>query len=339
MQKMSSHLDRICQGQNLTKDETRSLFDSLVEGALDPVEIAALLIALKAKGEAPEEIAGAAESLRASAALFQRPDYSFADTCGTGGDMSQTINVSTAVALVAAEMGIPIAKHGNRSISSKCGSADVLENCGVKIDADASVARRCLDEVGVCFLFAPKYHPGMRFAMPVRQKLKTRTVFNILGPLVNPARPAVQIMGVFDPKRVVPIADTLRLLGLRFALVVHGSGLDEIALHDKTTAALLMDGTVEAMEITPEDAGLARRDVAELKGGTPEENAEALKQLLAGQGKRAHAEAAAINTGALSWIFGKSDDLKEGTQKALETIGSGRCLDRLNAWREASNVA
>jgi anthranilate phosphoribosyltransferase len=336
---MSSYLDSICQGQSLTKDEAKARFDALVKGEMDPVEIAALLVALKAKGEAPEEIAGAAESLRGSAAPFPRPGYPFADTCGTGGDMSRTINLSTAVAIIAAEMGIPIAKHGNRSISSQCGSADVLERAGVKIDADAKVARRCLDEVGICFLFAPKYHPGMRFAMPVRQKLKTRTVFNILGPLANPARPDVQIVGVFDPALVMPVANTLGMLGLRAALVVHGSGLDEIALHGPTTAALAKDGAVEPLEITPEAAGLTRCAVEELRGGTPEENTEALKRLLEGSGPKAHLDAAAINAGALAWTFGKAGDLREGTAMALETIGSGRCLKRLAAWGEASHGA
>jgi anthranilate phosphoribosyltransferase len=336
---MTSYLDSICQGRSLTKEEVRARFDALVKGEMDPVEIAALLIALKAKGEAPEEIAGAAEALRGSAAPFPRPGYPFADTCGTGGDMSRTINVSTAVAIVAAEMGIPIAKHGNRSISSQCGSADVLEQAGVKIDADAKVARRCLDEVGICFLFAPKYHPGMRFAMPVRQKLKTRTVFNILGPLANPARPDVQIVGVFDPALVLPVANTLGMLGLRAALVVHGSGLDEIALHGPTKAALLKDGAVEPLEVTPEAAGLDRCAIEDLRGGTPEENTEALKRLLGGSGPKAHRHAAAINAGALAWTFGKAGDLKEGAAMALETIGSGRCLKRLTAWGEASHGA
>ncbi len=336
---MSSYLDDICQGRSLTKAETKARFDALVGGEMDPVEIAALLIALKAKGEAPEEIAGAAESMRGSAAPFPRPDYLFADTCGTGGDMSQTINISTAVAIIAAEMGIPIAKHGNRSISSKCGSADVLERSGVKIDADTQVARRCLDEVGICFLFAPKYHPGMRFAMPVRQKLKTRTVFNILGPLANPARPDVQIMGVFDPALVAPIADTLNMLGLKSALVVHGAGLDEIALHGPTTAALVKDGAVERLEITPAAAGLSPCAVEELKGGTPEENTEILKRLLEGKGERAHTEAAAINAGALAWIFGKAGDLKTGAALAIDTIRGGKCRDRLTAWAEASHGA
>jgi anthranilate phosphoribosyltransferase len=336
---MSSYLNTICEGRDLSQQETRALFDRLVKGEMDPVEIAALLIALKAKGEAPEEIAGAADSLRASTTPFDRPDYAFADTCGTGGDMSQTVNISTAVAIVAAEMGIPIAKHGNRSISSKCGSADVMEKLGVKIDASPEVARRCLDEVGICFLFAPAYHPGMKYAMPVRQKLKTRTVFNILGPLVNPGRPEVQLMGVFDPARCEPLARTLGMLGLKAALVVHGSGIDEVALHGPTRAALLKDGRVETMTITPEQAGLEPCDVADLKGASPEENAEALLRLLSGQGKKAHAEAAAINAGALAWVFGVADDLEAGARLALDTIRSGRCAGRLEKWKELSNGA
>ncbi len=336
---MTHHLDSICDGNDLTREETRLLFDRLVKGELDPVEIAALLIALKGKGEAPEEIAGAAESLRASTAPFDKPGYPVVDTCGTGGDMSHTINISTAVAVVAATMGIPVAKHGNRSISSKCGSADVLEMAGVKIDASAEVARRCLDEVGICFLFAPGYHPGMRFAMPVRQKLKTRTVFNILGPLVNPARPEVQIMGVFAPELCLPLARTLGMLGLTSALVVHGSGLDEIALHGPTRACLMQNGEVEELTLTPEKAGLTPCDLGDLRGGTPEENAAALKALLAGTGSKAHLEAAAINAGALAWIFGRAGDLKEGTGMALETLVSGKCLERLTAWGEVSHGA
>lgn len=336
---MSNYLDRICNQEDMTREETRSLFDRLMTGALDPVAIAALLIALKAKGESAEEIAGAAESMRAATAPFNRPEYRFADTCGTGGDMSHTINISTAVALLAAEMGIPIAKHGNRSISSKCGSADVLEMLGVKIDAPAEVARKCLDEVGICFLFAPGYHPGMRFAMPVRQKLKTRTVFNILGPLANPARPAVQIVGVFDPARCVPIAETLNQLGLEAALVVHGAGLDEIALHDQTTCALLENGRVTPMTITPEEAGFGSVPIEALKGGTPEENAATLKNLLSGKGEAAHVDAVSINAGALAWIFGNAVDLESGCALAKETLMAGKAIDRLNRFAEVSNGA
>jgi anthranilate phosphoribosyltransferase len=334
---MTAYLDRLCAGEDLGQDEARALFDRLVKGEMDPVEISALLVALKAKGESPEEIAGAAESMRASAVPFARPSFRFADTCGTGGDMSHTVNISTATALIAAEMGIPVAKHGNRSISSKCGSADVLEMLGVKIDASPEVAGRCLDEVKICFLFAPAYHPGMRFAMPVRRALKTRTVFNILGPLINPAAPSVQIVGVYDKAKCVPIAETLKHLGVESALAVHGSGLDEIALHGPTHAALLKNGAVEPLTITPESAGLKARSIEELRGGTPEENAKTLSLLLEGKGKSAHAEAAALNAGALAFVFGKSASIKEGCAEASDTLASGRCADRLAALKEVSN--
>ena len=306
---------------------------------MEPVEIAALLIALKAKGETSEEIAGAAAAMRAAAVPFERPDFRFADTCGTGGDMSHTVNISTAVAFVAAEMGIPIAKHGNRSISSKCGSADVLEMLGVKIDASPEVAAKCLREAGICFLFAPGYHPGMKHAMPVRRALKTRTVFNILGPLANPAAPAVQIVGVFDKKLCVPIAETLKQLGLEAAMVVHGSGLDEIALHGPTDAAVLRNGAVEKMSLRPESAGLKTQSLEALKGGTPEENAASLLALLKGEGKAAHAEATALNAGALALLFGKVGSIKEGCTAALDTIASGRCADGLERLKEVSHGA
>ncbi len=334
---MTAYLDRVCSGQDLSREETRALFETLMKGEMDPIEISALLIALKMKGEAPEEVAAAAEAMRRYATPFERPDYRFADTCGTGGDMSHSINISTATAIVAAEMGIPIAKHGNRSISSKCGSADVLEILGVKIDASPEVARRCLDEVSVCFLFAPLYHPGMRFAMPVRRALKTRTLFNILGPLANPAAPEVQIVGVFDPQKCSTIAETLGHLGLRSALVVHGLGLDEIALHGPTEAVMLKDGALEKMTITPESAGLKTVSLDALRGGTPEENAEALSLLFEGRGKPAHAEAAALNAGALSFIFGKAPSIKDGVLHALDVISSGGCAARLEKLKEVSN--
>ncbi len=336
---MTAYLDRLCGKEDLSTKESRELFDTLIRGEMEPVEISALLVALKAKGESPDEIAGAAAAMRASAVVFPRPTYRFADTCGTGGDMSHTVNISTATALTAAEMGIPIAKHGNRSISSRCGSADVLEMLGVKIDASPEVARRCLDEAGICFLFAPSYHPGMRFAMPVRKALKTRTIFNILGPLANPAAPPVQIVGVFDKARCVPIAETLKQLGLEAAMVVHGSGLDEIALHGPTEAALLKDGAVEKMTITPESAGLTSTPLEALKGGTPEENAASLSALLSGKGQKAHAEAVALNAGALAFVFGKAASIKEGAASALDTIASGRCATRLERLKEVCHGA
>jgi len=336
---MRELLEKILSGDDLTRDESDAAFASMAAGELEPVEISALLVALRAKGESPDEIAGAAGALRRSAEPFPRPDYPFADSCGTGGDGASTINVSTAVALVAAEMGIPIAKHGNRSVSSKCGSADLLETLGVKIDATPQIARRCLDEVGICFLFAPNYHRGLRHAMPVRQQLKIRTVFNLLGPLVNPSAPTHQVMGVYDPALVVPMAEALGLLGTEGALVVHGSGLDEIAVHGPTTAACYRDGKVVPMTITPEAAGLGSFPVERLRGGNADENAGLIEALLRGEGDEAHEAVVALNAGALSWIAGNAKDLAEGVQDALETIRSGRPWTRVTRFVDASNGA
>ncbi|HEX8216968.1 MAG TPA: anthranilate phosphoribosyltransferase, partial [Allosphingosinicella sp.] len=270
-------LARLYRGESLAAAEAETLFAALVEGELAEPSIAAMLIALRLKGETAEELLGAARALRAADAPFERPDYLFADSCGTGGDGSGTINVSTAVAFVAAAAGLPIAKHGNRSVTSRCGSADVLEQLGVKLDVPASLSRRALDEIGICFLFAPAYHPGLRHAGPVRRALKVRTMMNVIGPCVNPAEPPVQLLGVADPKLLEPVALTLAALGVRDALVVHGSGLDEVALHGPTEAVRVTAGTLERLAVTPEDAGLRRTPVEALRGGGPEENAERLK--------------------------------------------------------------
>jgi anthranilate phosphoribosyltransferase len=318
--------------RHLTREEMTGIFAHLTSGGFADLEIAALVAALKTRGETPEGIAGAAGALRAAARPFPRPDYRFADTCGTGGDGTSTFNVSTAVAIVAAEMGIPVAKHGNRSVSSQCGSADVMEMVGLTLEADPTLARRCLDEVGVCFLFAPQYHSGMRHAVPVRKVLATRTIFNLLGPLANPSHPTIQLMGVYDPSLCRPLALTLGLLGAEAALVVHGQGLDEIALHGPTTAALWRDGRVTELEITPEEGGLARRPLESLRGGTPALNAELLRSLLAGRGDDAHRDSVALNAGALAWIAGTADTLGDGVALALETIKAGGAADRLDRW-------
>jgi anthranilate phosphoribosyltransferase len=336
---MRELLEKLCDGEHLSQEESASIFSAMAEGSLDPIEIAALLVAFRTKGESPQEIAGAADALRRSATRFPRPDYAFADSCGTGGDSSHTINVSTAAALVAAEMGIPVAKHGNRSVSSQCGSADLLEELGVKIDAYPDAARKCLDKARICFLFAPQYHQGLRHAMPVRKKLKIRTIFNLLGPLVNPSAPTHQIMGVYRPDLCRPMAEALGLLGCESALVVHGSGLDEVAVHDNTTAALYKNGKIEEMTLSPKQAGLREFSLEQLRGGNAKLNANLVINLLRGDGTEAHNAAVAINAGALAWIGGRVDDLAQGAQTALNTICSGRCIDRLDRFRELSHGA
>lgn len=337
---MQTYLDTICEGQHLSAHQAAAAFSELVSGKLDPIQMSALLVSLRAKGEHPDEIAGAAMALRRGAVPFPSPGYEVADTCGTGGDGSGTINISTAVAVVAAEMGIPVAKHGNRSITSLCGSADVLELHGVNIVATPNVSRACLDEVGLCFLFAPRYHRGVGFAMPVRRSLGIRTIMNILGPLVNPARPEVQVVGVYDSRLCEPMARALGLLGCRTALVVHGSGLDEIAVHGTTRAVMLENNETTELELHPAQAGLDVFPLEQLRGGDPRKNAAALGALLAGRGgARAHQAAVAMNAGALSWIFGATSDLKEGVGLALEVIRSGRAAQRLVAFARASHGA
>lgn len=336
--RMAAVLDTLSR-RSLSREETTDTFTALMAGTYADIEIAALVAALKARGETPEEIAGAAAALREAARAFPRPDYAFADTCGTGGDGTSSINISTAVALVAAELGIPVAKHGNRSVSSRSGSADVLEQLGVRLDPDPVVARRCLDTLGICFLFAPMYHAGVRHAMTVRKTLATRTIFNLLGPLSNPSRPAFQLLGVYDPGLCRPLATTLGLLGVDTALVVHGGGLDEVALHAPTTAALWRHGQVTELELTPEEAGLRRHPVEALRGGDPAENAALLLALLRGEGAEAHQHAVALNAGALAWIAGRADTLGDGVTLAMDALERGGAADRLAAWAELSHGA
>ena len=324
-------LPKLLGGEDLPIEDAEHLFERLVLGRLEPAEIAGMLIALRMKGETAEEMIGAAQALSAAAQPFDRPDYLFADCCGTGGDGSGLINVSTAAAFVAAAAGLPVAKHGNRSVSSRCGSADVLEALGARIEVEPEKARTMLDEIGFCFLFAPAYHPGMKHSALVRRQLSVRTVMNLLGPCINPARPPVQLLGVADPKMLRRIAQTLDAVGVSRALVVHGSGLDEVALHGDTRAIRLADGELTELELTPEEAGLERAPLKVVTGGDAEENAARLRALFAGRGAAAEADIVILNAGALLFTAGNAASLKEGAAQAREALGSGsagRVLDR-----------
>ena len=330
-------LPRLLAGEDLPIDDSEHLFERLVLGRLEPAEIAGMLIALRMKGETAEEMIGAAHALSAAALPFERPDYLFADCCGTGGDSSGLINVSTATAFVAAAAGLPIAKHGNRSVSSRCGSADVLEALGARIEVSPAAARKLLDETGFCFLFAPAYHPGMKHAALVRRQLSVRTVMNLLGPCINPARPPVQLLGVADPKMLRRIAQTLDALGVSEALVVHGSGLDEVALHAETRAIRLSGGAMTEIEIVPEDAGLERAPLSSVSGGDPEENAHRLRALLAGRGEAAENDIVVLNSAALLLTAGKAATLKEAADEARDALLSGAAGRVLDSYVEASN--
>src|SRR5690348_7354580 len=266
----------LLDGKDLDRESARDLFSRLVEGSLPEPLMAAAFVALRIKGERAEELIGAALALRDAARPFPSPGYMFADSCGTGGDFSGSINVSTAAGIVAAACGLPVVKHGNRSFTSKCGSADVLEAAGARLDLTPMESREVLDQTGFCFLLAPYYHPGIAHAGPVRRALKVRTIMNLLGPCLNPAQPKVQLLGVADPKLLRPIAETLQSLGVERALVVHGSGLDEVALHGFTRAVSLTGRSLRDIEITPEQAGLKRMPMERIAGGTPAENAARL---------------------------------------------------------------
>lgn len=327
---MQQILEKLYRAERISRQESEQLFGLIIQGGLEPAQLAAALISMKIRGEHPDEIAGAATALLADALPFPRPDYPFADIVGTGGDGSNSINISTASAFVAAACGARVAKHGNRSVSSRSGSSDLLAAFGIRLDMPAQASRQALDELGVCFLFAPQYHSGFRHAMPVRQQLKTRTLFNVLGPLINPARPPLALIGVYSPELVLPIAQTLRVLGYRRAAVVHGGGMDEVALHAPTQVAELNEGEIVSYQLTPADFGLQEQSMDALLGGSPEENRDILARLLQGKGEHAHEFAVAANVALLLKLFGQ-ENLRENTQQALAAIRGGGAYERVVA--------
>ncbi|HDV5286136.1 TPA: anthranilate phosphoribosyltransferase [Vibrio cholerae] len=320
---MQTIINKLYEQQGLTQAESQQLFDQIIRGEMDPVLMAAVLTALKIKGETPDEIAGAAKALLANANPFPRPDYDFADIVGTGGDGSNTINISTTAAFVAAACGVKVAKHGNRGVSSKSGSSDLLSSFGINLAMSAQDSRQALDDLGVAFLFAPQYHGGVRHAMPVRQTMKTRTIFNILGPLINPARPNIELMGVYSKDLVRPIAQTMLQMGLKRAAVVHGSGLDEVAIHGETQVAEIRQGELIEYTLTPEDFGVNRYPLDAIRGGEPEENRAIITQILTGNGTAAQMAAVAVNVALLLRLFGQ-EDLKANTQQAIAVMKSGQ---------------
>ncbi len=336
MSNILASLEALYQGQSLDKAQMTELFSAIMQGAMDPVQMAALLTALKIKGETPEEIAGAARALVENAAPFPTPEYDFADIVGTGGDGHHTINISSAAAIVAASCGQKVAKHGNRSVSSKSGSADLFNQFGVNLTMSAQTARNCLDKTNLCFLFAPNYHTGFKHAIPVRQALKTRTIFNVLGPLANPAHPSHMMIGVYTPALLQPFAETLKLLGYQNAIVVHGSGLDELALHGPSECIRISNGELIRETLTPETFGLQSAPLEAIKGGEPAENKAMIEAVLAGKGESAHRDAVAMNAGALLFICGKADSYKAGAQMALDAMQSGKPLATIKAMAATS---
>ncbi|PKG38668.1 anthranilate phosphoribosyltransferase [Psychromonas sp. Urea-02u-13] len=329
-------LEQLYQGRALSVEQSQTFFEKVVQGDVDPIVLSSALTALKMRGETIDEITGAANALLAQAKPFPRPDYPFTDIVGTGGDGLGTINISTASAIVAASCGLKVCKHGSRSVSSKSGSSDLLAAFGVNLEMSPDVARQCLDELNICFIFAPAYHAGMRFAAPVRAALKTRSIFNVLGPLINPARPKFELMGVYAPELLLPIAQVHQKLGMQRVMVVFGSGLDEIALHGETQVAELVDGEIKEYTLSPSDFGVESYPIEAIFGGTPEENKVIIEQILQGKGTDAQQAAVAVNTAALLVINGFADDFKSGATMALEAMNSGKPLQLVKKLAEMS---
>jgi anthranilate phosphoribosyltransferase len=326
-------IEQLVARQDLTREETGRAFQIMMNGGATPAQIAAFLIGLRMKGEKRDEITGAAETMRHKALDFTAPDNAI-DTCGTGGDALGTYNISTAVALVVAACNVPVVKHGNRSVSSKSGSSQVLQELLVDVNAPAEIMRQALEEVNLCFLMAPGYHKAMRHLAPIRQELKLRTIFNLLGPLSNPAGVKRQLLGVYDRALVPLLAEVLRDLGAVKAWVVHGAdGLDEISLTGPTYIAKLENGRIEETMLHPEDAGLAPCRMDALIGGSPEENAAALKHvLLSDQG--AYRDIVLLNSAAALMIADACENLPEGIAMAAEAIDSGKAHKTLMKFAE-----
>src|SRR5213592_5023972 len=323
-------LARLLDGLDLSRDQARKVMDTIMSGEATPAQIGGFLVALRLKGETADEIAGCAEAMRAHVLPVNPKRDDLVDTAGTGGDGGKTFNISTAAALVAAAAGAGVAKHGNRSVSSLSGSADVLEELGFELDLTPERIAQAIDELGFGFMFAPAHHPAMRHAGPVRTQLAARTVFNVLGPLTNPAGARAQVVGVYSPELVPTIAEVLARLGARRAFVVHGAGgIDELSPVGPNLIAEVVDGEVFERRLDPEaELGLARCDVAELRGGTPAVNAAALREVFDGAngGRR---NAILLNAAGAIAAGGHAEDLRDGLEIARETVDSGAAAERL----------
>ena len=323
---------RVATGHRLSEAEAEAAFEIIMSGEATPAQLGGLLMGMRVRGESVDEITGAARIMRSKAVMITAPPGAI-DTCGTGGDGSGTFNVSTTTALIVAATGVPVAKHGNRALSSRSGSADVLTALGVNIDCDMTVVQRCLDEIGIGFLMAPRHHSAMRHVGPTRVELATRTIFNLLGPLSNPAGAKRQLVGVFAPEWVVPMAEVLGRLGAEHAWVVHGAGIDELTTAGVSSVAEFKDGKVRSFEVAPEDAGLPRASLDALKGGEPAHNAVLIRGVLAGE-KGPQRDIALLNAAAALIVAGRATDLRGGVAIAADALDGGKAaavLDRLVA--------
>lgn len=321
----------------LTRAEAEAAFDVIMDGAATPSQIGGFLMTLRTRGESVDEYAAAAAVMRAKCNFVKAPEGAM-DIVGTGGDGKSTLNISTATALVVAGAGVVVAKHGNRNLSSKSGAADALTQLGVNVMIERDHVQKVLDSVGIAFMMAPMHHPAVRHVMPTRQELGTRTVFNILGPLTNPANVKIQLTGAFSKEMIRPMAEVLQMLGSDRAWLVHGSdGTDEIAISGSTAVVSLEDGALKEFLIHPEDAGLEPRPFEEILGGSPEDNANALRALLDGK-PSAYRDAVLLNSAAALKVAGVVSNLKEGVERAIESIDSGAAKTKTELLAKATQA-
>jgi len=323
---------------DLSRNESGLAMEEIMTGEALPTQIAAFLTAMRMKGETLDEIVGAAEVMRRHVTKIKTKHPVLLDTCGTGGDECSTFNVSTVAAFVAAGAGVIVAKHGNRSVSSKCGSADLLKSLGINIEAEEQIISKCLDETGIGFLFAPALHKAMKYAIEPRRQIGIRTIFNILGPMTNPAGATNQLLGVYDRGLTEPIAEALGKLGSRHALVVHGKdGLDEVTTTSKTQISELKNGRVRTYVVSPRDFGIKRAAPGDLKGGDHSENAKIATDILSGE-KGPKYDIVILNAGCAIYAADKASSIKEGVKLAQESIESGMALGKLQSLKEATNT-
>ena len=327
-------LARLATGEKLTESESEAAFDVIMSGEATPAQIGALLMAMRVRGETVPEITGAVKAMRARMTAIEAPAGAI-DVCGTGGDGQGTLNISSAATFVVAACGVPVAKHGNRALSSRTGGADVLTALGINIDAPMDRLSAILQSAGCVFLFAPRHHPSMRHAAGARVELATRTIFNLLGPLANPARVRRQMTGVFAPEWTRPMAETMQALGHEAAWVVHGMGLDELTIAGENHVSALANGIVHDFTIVPEDAGLPRAPIAAIQGGDADHNAAALLALLRGEAS-AYRDTVLFNAAAALIVAGKATNLRDGVAQGAGAIASGAALNALETLRRAS---
>lgn len=336
---MKEILSKLVAGNDLTKEEAMKVQEMILSGEATQSQIACFLTALRMKGETLDEITGLAMVLRDKANTISPKVDNYVDFVGTGGDCTYSFNISTTSAFVVAAAGVPVAKHGNRSISSKSGAGDVLEALGVNISADPDVVEKCVEEVGIGFMFAPHFNPAMKYVGPVRKEMGIRTVFNILGPLSNPSRAKAMVVGVYSPSLTEVIAGTMANLDVKRGFVVSGEdNMDEFTLTGSSTVSEIKDGKVETYEITPEQFGLKRCKIEDLQGGDGTVNAQITKDILSGKERGAKREIVLLNAGAALYIGGKAESIEEGIRIAGETIDSGKAMETLEAMVKATNA-